>query len=311
VCRGAVQPIYSQHDHRGDARYSPAQPLDTLVWQDLREVLTPPEWIAHALERAHGGHWLPQELQARKEVLRKGQVSLANQVERLTQAYLQGVIPLVEYQRRRQELEQKQHALVTQERQLEAQGDRHGELARMVTSIDAFCQRVQAGLANATFEQQRTLVELLIDRVLVANGDVEIRSAIATHPRSETTRVCQVRKDYFHHIIEVLHLANDDRRAVHLVVPPDGGRIGLAPLDGDLLRHPMTADRFGQEARGRPPAALFRQQKVNGLAVFIHDAVEIAPLPFDLDVRIPLANEALTPSGLQTAIRGYRRVVGA
>ncbi len=81
-----------------------------------------------------------------KEVLRKGYVSLANQVERLTEAYLRSVIPLVEYQRRRQELEQKQQALVTQERQLEAQGDRHRALARMVTSMEAFCQRVQAGL---------------------------------------------------------------------------------------------------------------------------------------------------------------------
>jgi site-specific DNA recombinase len=56
----------------------------------------------------------------------------------------------------------------------------------MVHSIAAFCQRVQAGLAQATFAQQRTLVELLIDRVLVADGDVEIRYAIPTHPGSAT-----------------------------------------------------------------------------------------------------------------------------
>jgi site-specific DNA recombinase len=39
-------------------------------------------------------------------------------------------------------------------------------------------------------------VEFLIDRVLVANGDVEIRYPIPTHPRGETTRFCQLRKDY-------------------------------------------------------------------------------------------------------------------
>jgi hypothetical protein len=43
--------------------------------------------------RAHGGYWLPQELQARKEALRKGQMSVTNQLQRLTEAYLQGVIP--------------------------------------------------------------------------------------------------------------------------------------------------------------------------------------------------------------------------
>ena len=149
------------------------------------------------MERAHGGHWLPQELPARKDALRKGRSTLAHQLERLTEAYLQGVIPLPEYQRRRQEVAQQQHALATQEKQLESQMGRHQELAGMVQSITTFCQRVQTGLAHATFEQQRTLVELLIDRVLVANGDVEIRYAIPTHPRGEMTRFCQLRKDYF------------------------------------------------------------------------------------------------------------------
>ena len=107
------------------------------------------------------------------------------------------MIPLAEYQRRRQDLEQKQHALAAQEAQLEAQVDRQGKLAGMVTSIEAFCQRVRSGLAEATFAQKRALVELLIDRVLVDNGDVEIRYVIPTTPRGETTRFYQLRKDYF------------------------------------------------------------------------------------------------------------------
>ena len=156
MCRCAVQPIYSQHDQRCKARYSPAQQLDALVWQDLCELLAHPESIAYALERAHGGHWLPQELQARKDALRKGQGSLTHQLERLPEAYLQGVIPLSEYQRRRQDLAQKQHALAIQEKQLEVQGDRHNALAGMEESMTAFCQRVRTGLAHTTFEQQRT-----------------------------------------------------------------------------------------------------------------------------------------------------------
>jgi len=55
------------------------------------------------------------------------------------------VIPLAEYQRRRQDLEQKQHVLAAQEAQLEAPVDRQEKLAGMVTSIAAFCQRVRSG----------------------------------------------------------------------------------------------------------------------------------------------------------------------
>jgi site-specific DNA recombinase len=244
MCRCAVQPIYSQHDQRCKARYSPAQQLDALVWQDLCALLAHPESIAYALERAHGGHWLPQELQARKDALRKGQGSLTHQLERLTEAYLQGVIPLSEYQRRRQDLAQKQHGLEIQEKQLEVQGDRHNELAGMVESMTAFCQRVRTGLAHTTFEQQRTLVELLIDRVLVANGDVEIRYVIPTHPRGETTRFCQLRKDYFHDVIEIFDLADGDGRAVLLVVALDGRFLGVTAVNRNRLGDAMPADRL-------------------------------------------------------------------
>jgi site-specific DNA recombinase len=144
-CRCSFQPLDSQTDRRCQAHYSPATQLDHLVWQDLCDLLRHPNSIAYALERAHGGHWLPQDLQARKETLCRAQAGLAHQLDRLTEAYLIEVIPLAEYQRRRLELEQKQQALAAQDKQLERQVDRHGELAGMVTSIAAFCQRVQSG----------------------------------------------------------------------------------------------------------------------------------------------------------------------
>jgi len=197
LCRGKGDPLQSCRDERCPARYIPAHQLDELVWQDVCEVMTHPESIAQALERAQGGQWLPQELQARRENLRKAQVSLQHQLDRLTAAYLGGVILLAEYERRRHELEQKSQALESQEKQLEAQVDRRIELAGLVTSIEDFCRRVQTGLTSATFEQKRQLVELLIDRVVVTNEDVEIRYVIPTSSSSEHIRFCHLRKDYF------------------------------------------------------------------------------------------------------------------
>jgi site-specific DNA recombinase len=62
VCRGHTDALRAAQGERCTARYIPAQPLDDLVWQDLCQVLLDPQCIAQALERAHGGHWLPQEL---------------------------------------------------------------------------------------------------------------------------------------------------------------------------------------------------------------------------------------------------------
>lgn len=78
------------------ARYIPARQLEELDWRDLCEVLAAPEMIVHAMERARGGHWLPQELQARQANLHRGRAALGQQLERLTDAYLAGVVPLAE-----------------------------------------------------------------------------------------------------------------------------------------------------------------------------------------------------------------------
>src|SRR3712207_256451 len=154
------------------------------------------EQASHAMARAHGGQWLPQELQARQQGLRRGQASLGQQLERLTEAYLAGVVLLDEYRRRRSDLEERQRQLERQARQLEAQADRRKELAGLSSSIEDFCRRLRQGLAQATFEQRRSLVELLIDRVIVTDGEVEIRYVMPTDRASEQVRFCHLRLDY-------------------------------------------------------------------------------------------------------------------
>jgi len=197
TCSAKAKPLQSRKEEKCPSRYSPAQELDDLVWQDLCHVLEHPESITQALEQAHGGNWLPQELQARQEQLRKAQTRLKQQLGRLTEAYLAEVIPLVEYQRRRRELEQKYQSLETQEKQLLIQINRKQELSGLTTTVESFCKRIKDGLENANFEQRRRLVELLIDRVIVNDGDVEIRYVIPTSPSSEHIRFCHLRTDYF------------------------------------------------------------------------------------------------------------------
>ncbi len=126
-------------------------------------------------------------------------------MERLTEAYLAGVFPMEEYRRRRQELEQRLIALDQQHRLLEAKIHQEMEIFGMCEALTGFCQRVQAGLAEAPFEQKRQIVELLIDRVIVTMDEVEIRYVIPTSPRSEHIRFCHLHTDYF--VAEVLRLA--------------------------------------------------------------------------------------------------------
>jgi hypothetical protein len=77
-----------------------------------------------------------------------------------------------------------------------------------------------------------------------------------------------------HDFIEVLHLTEGDGGPMLLIVTPDGGGIGLTPINRHLRRHTIAANGLGQEALGRPLVPLLREEKVSGLAGFVHTPAE-------------------------------------
>jgi len=177
LCTGKWRQVRQRTGEHCPSRFIPAGQLDELVWQDLCELLRHPsasccviplrvaasslcellrhpESAAQSLRRARAGPWLPQELQARRENLRRDRASLEQQVERLTEAYLSGAMALPEYRRRRAELEPRRASLARPEEQLAQQAGRLNagrlnEAAGLISSVEDFCRRVGEGLELA------------------------------------------------------------------------------------------------------------------------------------------------------------------
>jgi site-specific DNA recombinase len=233
-CRGRTDPLRVAQGQRCTARYIPAGQLDELVWADLCALVTDPAQVARALDRAQGGTWLPQELHARQTAIGQALGQLDRQQQRLLDAYLAEIIALAEFQRKRDELDRRRTALAAQQRQLDAAATQQLELQAVADGIEAFCQAIRTGLATATFEQRRLLAELLIDRVIVTDGQVEIRYVLPTSPDGPHRPFCQLRKDHLHG------------------PPPPGGlhqggqrrpARGVAAVEGQLTGAPVAADQ--------------------------------------------------------------------
>jgi site-specific DNA recombinase len=225
LCRGRTDPLRVAEGQRCTARYIPAGQLDELVWEDLCGLLTDPSQVARALARARGGAWLPQELQARQAAVRQALGQLERQQQRLLDAYLAEVVTLPELDRKRQELDRSRATLLAQQRQQDAAARQRLELGAVADGIEAFCRNVRAGLATATFEQRRQLAELLIDRVVVTDDQVEIRYVLPISPDGPHRPFCQLRKDHLN-VPSGAH-GRDQRGQWH-----GGG--GPAPEVGDL-----------------------------------------------------------------------------
>jgi site-specific DNA recombinase len=199
LCRGRTDALRVAQGQRCSARYIPAEQLDELVWADLCALLADPAQVAGALERARGGAWLPQELQARQQTICQALGQLERQQQRLLDAYLAEVVELAELERKRQALDRRRATLLAQQHQLDAVAEQRLELRAVADGIEAFCQTVRAGLATVTFAQRRLLVELLIDRVVITDGEVEIRYVLPTSPDGPHPPFCQLRKDHLIH----------------------------------------------------------------------------------------------------------------
>jgi len=251
VCRGRSDRVRAAEERRCQARYVPAPQLDELVWNDLCRVLTEPALIARALERARGGHWLPQELQSRQAGVGTAIQTIERQEARLLDAYLAQVLELPEFERKRGELRRHLETLQTQQRQLEAIAQQRIELAAVADSIAAFCATVRDGLADTTFAQRRTLVELLVDRVIVFDGAAEIRYVIPTAPDGPHQPFCHLRLDYLDPEPSAVELAN--LKGPQLTVEldehhPRGPTSGPPPATTRIGSH--HHDRYGALAIG-------------------------------------------------------------
>ena len=196
ACQGRRDALRATTGERCTARAARASLLDRVVWEDLCQILRDPGMIIHELDRARGGAWLPQALQARRKTVTDALNHLRRQQDRLLEVYLAEVIEREEFERKRQELARTQAGLSRQLRQLDAQVQEQMDTSSLAEGIEGFCERVRQTLDQLTFAQRRQLVELLIDCVIVSDSTVEIRYVVPTSQKGEGTPFCHLRSDH-------------------------------------------------------------------------------------------------------------------
>ncbi len=263
-CLGKQARVASGRARCCPARFIPAGQLDELVWADLCAVLQHPELVAQALERAHSGAWVPKELRRRQATLRGVRASLARQRQRLLEAYLAEVIDLDTFQRQDRALAGQEADLLARQREVAAQGEQLVQVNAIAQSMTKVLHQLRVGLDQAGFEQRRQLVELLIDRVVVTDGHVEIRYVIPTTDHSTKTRFCHLRTDYFQ--VEAADIGPPGQVQIQLAGagPPQPQHLGRACARRDALDldadDGAAHDRAGLAAAMAGVALLFGMQ---------------------------------------------------
>ena len=176
-CHGK-DPILSAREHRCTQRPAKAGELEESVWEHMEGLLRDPErLLAQFEEFAHSASESEEEDAEAKKF--EGHIKrLFREERRLVDAYQVGIIELEELEERRVKIAQRRKAMkehYEQQAQLRQQASQAREV---LEDLKTFCRRINARLDDATFEEKQSILQLLIERIIVGEDTLEIRHVI-------------------------------------------------------------------------------------------------------------------------------------
>jgi hypothetical protein len=177
-CHGK-DPILSAREHKCTQRPAKANELEEAVWEHVKGLMRDPERLLSQFEQfAHSGSANDDKEDAEAKKFEAHLKRLSREQTRLVDAYQAGIIELEELQERRTKIAQRREALRTRYDQQARLRRQAAQAREMLEDLQAFCGRIDARLDEATFEEKQTILQLLIERIIVGEGTLEIRHVI-------------------------------------------------------------------------------------------------------------------------------------
>jgi len=177
TCRKGRDLVETHRETKCTSRSVRQDHLDSVVWEKLTQLLNNPGLIIEQYKRQEdiifscGTQKQCQKLEQQIKRYEK-------QIQRLIDAYQMEIITLKDLDNRRNILERKVLQVQEQIKKIKAAEKKEINYKKIFDNIETFCDTVKNGLKNASFENKRRIVELLIEEVVVTKGRVEIHHVI-------------------------------------------------------------------------------------------------------------------------------------
>jgi site-specific DNA recombinase len=177
-CAGK-DPLFSGRGRTCTRRAVRAEELEAAVWAHLTALLTDPAQLLaqhrQALSLAADGD--PREQEEARRLSTQAE-RLRREDRRLLDAYQAGIISLDELADRRRQLALRQQAVTEQQAQQTALRQERARAQTVLDDLTAFCARIATRLQGASPDEQRQILPLLIERIIVYDDHLEVRHVI-------------------------------------------------------------------------------------------------------------------------------------
>jgi site-specific DNA recombinase len=152
--------------------------LDGVVWNELVRLLEDPKVIQEELNSRLEAARKADPRKQREELLQREQARLEKSMDRLLNAYQEGLVSLEQLRARMPELRQQQQALQAERQSLEATSADQAHCLRLAETLTGFCAQLRSRADTLDVSEQQKILRLLVKEILVGKDTLIIRHSI-------------------------------------------------------------------------------------------------------------------------------------
>ena len=152
--------------------------LDAVVWKEVLRLLEDPGVIQEELNRRLEAAKKADPLKQREESLHREQTRLEKNMDRLLNAYQEGLVSLEQLRSRMPDLRKQQQAAQAEWQSLKAATADHAYCLRLVETLTDFCARLRLRADALEVTERQKIVRLLLKEILVGKDTLTIRHSI-------------------------------------------------------------------------------------------------------------------------------------
>jgi len=154
--------------------------LDSLVWTEILRLLDDPALIQAELDRRMEAAKKADPLRKREESLRREQVRLQKNIDRLVTAYQESLVTLEQLRQRMPDLRRQERALQSELQSLAEAAADQSKYLRLVETMAEFRARFRARADSLEVGERQKILRLLVKEILVGEETLTIRHSIPT-----------------------------------------------------------------------------------------------------------------------------------
>ena len=163
--------------------------LDELVWKQIIQMLENPDLVRSEIDRRIREIQESNPTKIRKEVLLKEIIRVQKGMDRLLDAYQEGLLPLEQLRERMPGLRKRDATLKSESQALESNVVDQDSVRELAGNLEGFLDRLRHSAGNLDIKERQRILRLVVKEVLVGPDTLTIKHSIPISGPSGTQEV--------------------------------------------------------------------------------------------------------------------------